>query len=213
MSGISQNKKDARLAVKRLLSLLSDGYLKNADNKIREHLLSLEGFQKSNTIMTYLSLEREVGTLDFAREVLHRRKRLIVPRVQSHPKALIACEIMSLDEGLVPSRYGILEPDKAHIRQVDPYEIEFHVVPGLAFDKKGHRLGRGGGYYDRFLSGISPNAMTVGVCYECQLLDLVPCDSRDMPVQCVVTEKGIYQAAGANQGYFIINDIHSGGSL
>lgn len=196
MSDISQDKKNARLAVKRLLSLLSDGYLKNADNKIREHLLSLEGFQKSKTIMTYLSMEGEVGTLDFAGEVLKRKKRLIVPRVQVHAKALLACEISNLEEGLVPSRYGILEPDKAHIRQIDPYEIEFHVIPGLAFDKKGHRLGRGGGYYDRFLSGISPDAMTIGVCYECQILESVPCDSRDMPVRCVVTEKEIIYPSG-----------------
>ncbi|HRU55501.1 MAG TPA: 5-formyltetrahydrofolate cyclo-ligase [Candidatus Sumerlaeia bacterium] len=197
MSDISQDKKKVRLAIKRQISILSDSYLKNADNKIRENLFALKEFQKSKTVMTYLSIKGEVETLEFAREVLKRKKRLVVPKVQTHPKTLLACEINTLEEGLSPSRYGILEPVNALIRQVDPYEIELHVIPGLAFDKKGHRLGRGGGYYDRFLSDISPNAMTVGVCYECQFLESVPCDSKDVPVRCVVTERGVvYPAEG-----------------
>jgi len=72
-----------------------------------------------------------------------------------------------------------------------PEDIDVAVVPGLAFDRRGHRVGYGGGFYDRFLGRLRPDALTVGICFSVQLVDEVPHGRGDRPVDLVVTEEGL----------------------
>ena len=140
--------------------------------------------------MTYLSLPGEVNTLNLANAALEQGKRLVVPKIKSSSKSLMACEIATL-QGLVPNQYGIMEPDESHTHPFPPGDIEFHVIPGLAFCRTGFRLGRGGGYYDRFLESVSPRAFLVGICYHFQIVDDLPKDPWDKPVHAVISEKGV----------------------
>jgi 5-formyltetrahydrofolate cyclo-ligase len=106
--------------------------------------------------------------------------------------------ITTLQEPWDIHSYGIKEPPK-HYPVIDPFSWEkgivLSVTPGLAFDRKGGRLGRGGGYYDRFFNRCQENLLTLGVCFACQMVDQVPIESHDCPIGGVVTEEGIVPCA------------------
>lgn len=161
------------------------------DGEICNKLLSLPEFQSSHVIMTYLSFSEEVDSFGFAEKVLEKGKRLVVPRVRNNPRGLDACEIHNLEEHLIPNSYGILEPEESEASLVSPEEIDMHVIPALAFDNQGFRLGRGGGYYDRFLGSIAREAFFAGVGYDCQRTDELPREEWDIPVDCIITEEEI----------------------
>jgi 5-formyltetrahydrofolate cyclo-ligase len=100
------------------------------------------------------------------------------------------------EDGWVRGKYGLLEP------RVSPGAVglrsgfDLVVVPGMAFDAMGRRLGKGYGYYDRFLSGLAGSAVTVGLAFSRQLLPEVPVDAWDVPVDAVVTEDGVIRVSG-----------------
>ena len=95
-------------------------------------------------------------------------------------------QLLSFDE-LEPGYYGILTPKKEFIRYIDPKEIDLIIVPGAAFDRQGYRVGFGGGYYDRFLTDL--NCMKISIAFGLQIVDKVPREGHDLPVDMIITEK------------------------
>jgi 5-formyltetrahydrofolate cyclo-ligase len=83
---------------------------------------------------------------------------------------------------------GILQPDPERTRAVEWRTIQVVVLPGLAFDLRGYRLGRGAGYYDRSLPALGPGARRIGLAFECQVVECMPADPHDVPVDRIVTE-------------------------
>jgi len=130
-------------------------------------------------------MPREVETIPMIEESLRLEKRVLAPVTRGE----ISPAEVTFDSGrlsLVPGAFGIMEPAG---KKVPPDEIDFVVVPGLAFDLEGNRLGRGKGYYDRFLRKLKPDAFLCGVAFECQVLEEVPHADEDIPVNALVTEK------------------------
>jgi len=193
LNTITHNKKNLRNIYRERLRLLDPRERGRYDALIADALLSLPEFSRAQTIMTYLSFSGEADTFGFARAVLERGKRLVVPKVVSQSQNLLACEIHDLESGLVKNYYGILEPDQDHTNPVKPEEIDFHVIPGMAFDLEGYRLGHGRGYYDRFLNQISRCSFLAGICYSFQIMDALAHDPWDVPVHCLVTEKEVFR--------------------
>ena len=95
--------------------------------------------------------------------------------------------VEDLARDLKPGRFGLAQPENGV--PIDPRTIDLIFVPAMAYDEGGHRLGRGGGYYDRFLSGRAPEAFRCGVAFECQVLDHIPYKEHDCSVEALVTEK------------------------
>lgn len=147
--------------------------------KIMEQVISLPSFQNARTVMLYASTAREPESHELIKVCL-REKRVFLPKVT---KENITCEVF-LFRDLSPGAHGILEPKYA--KAADPLHIDVILIPGLAFDKKGYRIGHGGGYYDRFLQ--KTGAVKIGVCFEFQLLDKVPKEKHDVKMDVVVTE-------------------------
>ena len=87
-----------------------------------------------------------------------------------------------------PGRWNLMEPDPEHCTVVAPAEIDLLLVPGLAFSRAGGRLGRGGGFYDRFLSEVHPRAVKLGVCFHVQLFPELPLEAHDCAMDQIVTE-------------------------
>jgi len=98
----------------------------------------------------------------------------------------------------VRGNFGIMEPDVSKCEEVLPQEIDLACVPGLSFDLYGNRLGRGQGYYDRFLSQPEFKGKTVGLQFESQLIKKIPTECHDYPVQYLLTEKGLRPAIAAS---------------
>ncbi|MDR2705154.1 MAG: 5-formyltetrahydrofolate cyclo-ligase [Planctomycetaceae bacterium] len=157
---------------------------------ICDRLTELDAFQaarKKNRLMIYLSFGNEVQTTSFL-DVCP----VVVPCCDED--TIVPIRIFSQND-LEPGRFGILEP-KQYVRNdfkrhVTPEQLDVVLVPGFAFDKSGNRLGRGKGYYDRFLSQFTSETLLIGLAFECQIVEQVPVDVWDCPVSIVVTEKRI----------------------
>lgn len=117
-------------------------------------------------------------------------KRFCFPRVVGDTLGFHRCESM---EVLRPGAWKILEPHPERCPVAPVEEIDLVFVPGLAFTRTGGRLGRGGGFYDRFLSGLRPGAVKAGVCFHAQWVAELPMEAHDHEVDVVVTEKDVFR--------------------
>jgi 5-formyltetrahydrofolate cyclo-ligase len=124
---------------------------------------------------------------------LKRQVRTVLPRVDKKEGKLLLYRIISTAE-LVSGPFGIPEPDGTEKMPLLPSEMDFVVVPGVAFDAAGSRIGYGKGYYDRLLAGL--NVPTAGLCFEEQLVEHIPCEPHDRRVTMIITEKRIIHCHG-----------------
>ncbi|MDD2422566.1 MAG: 5-formyltetrahydrofolate cyclo-ligase [Heliobacteriaceae bacterium] len=154
---------------------------------IREQLRRLPVFQKAGTIMVYVDFRQEVATRPLIRRLLREGKQVAVP-VCREAGRLIPAAIKAFPGDLRPGKWGILEPPEDHLDSVDPGELDLVLVPGVAFDRRGNRLGYGAGYYDRFLPLLRPGASKIGLAFALQLVEDVFPGAHDVPVDCIVTE-------------------------
>ena len=154
---------------------------------IKNKLFNEEEFKKAKLVMFYVSLKDEVNTLSMIDEAVKAGKRVCVPVILKEDKRLIAGEIMDRRKDLERRHFGIYQPKEGHVREVPLENIDLVIVPGIAFDKNNVRLGRGHGYYDRFLSGISNHTKTIGLAFDFQVVENLPKDSHDIPVWKTIT--------------------------
>ena len=152
-------------------------------------LTGIEEICRASNLMVYLSFGSEVLTDDLIRWGWGEGKRIAVPLCRPERRELVPCRIDGFDE-LETGHYGIREPKAALVRPVPKGEIEAIIIPAVAFDRQGHRVGYGGGYYDRFLPGV-PQAVKIGVALACQIVDGIPPDAHDAPADVIVTDEGI----------------------
>ncbi|MBL7071832.1 MAG: 5-formyltetrahydrofolate cyclo-ligase [Candidatus Omnitrophica bacterium] len=149
---------------------------------LREKLFSLDEFKKAKCVMFYVSKHYEVDTHKMIDESIAIGKKVVVPITLKEEKTLKPSELRDREKELIKSHYGIHEPHEKHIRPISLEEVDLMVVPGLAFDKSGHRLGHGGGYYDRFLEKAPGSVITVGLAFEFQMVNELPRHDTDIPV-------------------------------
>ena len=159
------------------------------DNKILDKLYESEYYRKSKKIFIYISYDSEINTKGIINKALEDNKKVYVPRTEFKNRLMDAVEIMSLDN-LVESDFGILEPS---IKEpyIDPNELDLIVVPGVAFDKQGGRMGYGAGFYDRYFKKINKDIIKLALAYEFQTLEKVPMNELDIPVDCIITENEV----------------------
>ncbi len=137
------------------------------------------------TVMSYLAFGSEVDLSDVHDAVFAAGGRILVPRVEA-PR-IVAVELVPDGDAPV-SRFGIREPTGP---EVEPATIDLVLVPGVAFDRSGRRLGYGAGYYDQFLTRVAPGTPLVGICFSVQIADRVPSEPHDRTVDVVITERGL----------------------
>ncbi len=150
-------------------------------------------YRRSDTVMAYASFGSELQTDEFMRHVLHQGKILLLPRVNLQKGSLDLYRVRDPVRDLRVGTWGIREPRPDRCVRVDPHAIDFVLVPGLAFDARGGRLGYGGGFYDKLLAhGLSPCVWLVAGAFKSQMVEKVPVDGHDVPMDVVVTENGHY---------------------
>ena len=130
--------------------------------------------------MLFLSLEREIDTTFALETAFSEEKTVLVPKVIWEDSKIVPVRLASLDDACEPDRYGLRNPIQAET--VPAGEIDLVIVPGLAFDTQAKRLGRGGGFYDRFLADPALGAGRCGLAFHEQLLPEVPAESNDQSV-------------------------------
>lgn len=151
------------------------------------YVTALPQYQTAKTVFCYVSFGSEPLTHALLARMRSDGKRVAVPRCEGG--GVMKAKLISSPDELQKGMYGILEPSAA-APEVPFSEISLAVVPCVACDRTGMRLGRGGGYYDRFLE--SSSAYSVCLCYEALLMPQVPREAHDRAVNAVVTERGVY---------------------
>ncbi|MEM3712317.1 MAG: 5-formyltetrahydrofolate cyclo-ligase [Thermoproteota archaeon] len=184
------------IVLKRILSLTEE-QKRSKSLAIISRLKQLEEFSKAKVVMTYVSKSDEVDTIELIKDMLRSGKRVIVPVVDKEKKELIPCEISSLEE-LGLGTFGVMEPKPNGVNVVDLNEIDLVIVPGRAFDKKCNRLGRGMGYFDRFLKK-QIRGKVIGLAFSEQVFESIPIDENDVGVDAVVTEYSVIRRGGSWQ--------------
>lgn len=170
---------------------LNNEFVNNNSKIIFENLLNIDIFRLSNNIMIYIDFCNEVKTINIIEYLLSIDKNVIVPISLTSSKELLPSQILNTSEDLDIGSYGILEPKKDKIREFNPNNLDLIIMPGIGFDKKGNRIGFGAGYYDRFISKLSKHIPTIALAYEFQIIENIPYDIHDRPVDYIITEKRI----------------------
>ncbi|MBN2437427.1 MAG: 5-formyltetrahydrofolate cyclo-ligase [Deltaproteobacteria bacterium] len=156
---------------------------------IVRRLTELRELREASTLMVFLSFGSEVLIDDLLRWGWDAGKRIVIPLCRPEGRGLTPCLLGSFAE-LETGHYGIREPKVETIRPVLPREIDAVLVPAVAFDRRGYRVGYGGGYYDRFLPEV-PRAARIGAAFSCQIVADIPVDSHDVAADRIVTEEEI----------------------
>ncbi len=155
-----------------------------------DRLRDVSAVKSGTTVLVYFALPFEVNIDSLIQNWLVNGVVVAAPRVDWSGATMTAARLTNLSTGLISGRHGTREPSGAQL--VDPEQIDLAVIPGLAFDAEGGRLGRGGGFYDRFLAELRrvSDASLVGVAFDEQIVPRIPMEEHDVPVQTVVTPSG-----------------------
>lgn len=154
---------------------------------------SLPIYQSAACIMTYLSAFREPDTAALIAACQAAQKKIVVPVTHMDTRQL-TLSYLRTPADVIKGAYGISEP--MHIVPASESEIDIIIIPGLAFDQSGSRLGFGEGYYDRLLQHT--HAYKIGFCYDFQLIEHIPVQRHDIPVDMIITETQVLTLNGGS---------------
>jgi 5-formyltetrahydrofolate cyclo-ligase len=180
--------KDKASLRKHFLKLLKEQNKEDALQKsavVAEQLWKLPVIKAAQGIMFYVSMPGEVDTLAMIEKALSSGKRVVLPIVEQNQRILIPTLISSMQD-LHQGTYGIAEPVFDRAKVAGAKDIDAVIVPGLAFDKDHNRLGRGLGYYDRFLGTLPKEINTIGLAFDFQLTDSLPTQAHDVRLHHVI---------------------------
>lgn len=190
--------KDKRQIRKEVLDirkrLLKDEVVKNSI-LITNKLTAFDKLINSSCIMAYMDFKNEVITEFLIDHCLNLGKTVALPVIDSIDgvKKIFAYEIKDRNNELKPGAYGILEPVRQLSRRIDPKEIDMVIVPGVAFDINGNRIGYGAGCYDVFLREVKERCKKVGVAFEFQVFSCIPKDEHDISMDAIFTENRVIE--------------------
>ncbi len=188
---IDEQRRRLRAEVLRARDDLGPAGRRGKSAAIHAALADLDMVRRARVIMVYLHFRSEVETLPALAAHLPPGCRLVVPLTRVKEKRLEVFQLTDPDRQLRPGYCGILEPDPAASQRQDPAAIDLVLVPGSVFDRRGGRLGYGGGYYDRFLAQAAPQAARIGLAFDLQVVEALPLLPHDQQLHQLVTESGV----------------------
>lgn len=174
------DKKELRRMIREKKRAMSEQQINDASARLAEKFFKTEYYQHAKTIYGYLPYNQEVRTVPMLQQALREGKQVAVPKVYGDEMRFILIKDLS---AIAPGYAGIPEPIAD--APVAEDKTALVLMPGLAFDPNGHRVGYGGGFYDRFLED-EPNHPTVALCYDFQMLPKIETEEHDIPVDCVI---------------------------
>jgi 5-formyltetrahydrofolate cyclo-ligase len=191
MDRILSEKKALRSEILKKRIEIPDEKITADSNIIINKLLELEAYKRSRTIMCFVDFKKEVRSRLIIEQALAKDKRVLVPIITKDTdgrKVMRASHLISFEDDLESGTMGILEPKPECRRYVDPFEIDFFVVPGVAFDVHKNRLGYGAGFHDAMFQLVRRDCRKVAVCFDFQVFEHIPIMDYDVPVDMILTE-------------------------
>ncbi len=194
MGVIKINKESVRKQFIDMRNKLERSDLLNKSKCITQVLKQLECVNNAKNIMCFVSFGTEVYTHELIKEWIHEGKQVSVPCVANYTKEtrnMHGVKISDFDELTEGGKYGILEPKFIEGNIIPPNMFDVIIVPGNVFDINKNRIGYGAGFYDSFLSKVPRECCKIGVGFDFQVLDKIPFDEHDVPLDLIITEKRI----------------------
>ena len=182
-----KQKKEIRKQLKMERENMKPEKVAELSQKICKHILSSDAFQGAQWIFAYYPLENEADVKTVAQAAWSCGKKVAFPKVFGDDMQYY--QVDSFEE-FEPGAFGVMEPPENHL--ADPVGEVLVLVPGVAFDRQGNRMGFGRGYYDRYLA-FRPDYHRMGIAYSCQVLEEIPVEETDIPQEMVATEQGIWK--------------------
>ncbi|MFH1545459.1 MAG: 5-formyltetrahydrofolate cyclo-ligase [archaeon] len=175
-------------------NLLSKLEVFEKSNEIKEKLLELPEFIEAKTIMSYISFRNEARTHELIKESIKKNKRIVIPITDFKKKKIYLSEVRDFEKELISSRIGLFQPKREFLRPVNEKELELIIVPGIAFDEKGCRIGFGKGYYDSFLKKVKKSVPVIALAFENQISNKkLPSKKHDKHAHKIITEKRVIE--------------------
>jgi len=187
----AENKDFLRELIKKKRRELPDSEIKKKSQKISENLFSIEELNQAQNIALYISFNNEVETKPIIEKLWKLGKNVFVPVMKEEKEEHLYFSKINSFENLVETERGIFEPKEELF--ISPNKIELFIVPGLAFDKKGNRVGWGKGFYDRFFNFNKISAKKIGLAFEFQIVEKISHKSHDVRMGLIVTENEVFQ--------------------
>ena len=185
------NKEEIRRKIlKERLSLSSED-IRDKSHQVFLNLAETVEYRNSQNIMFYVATRSEVQTEEMIKMSIKMGKNVFVPIILPECLNLAPSKIFDFDIELEKGKKGILEPKKEYYRLFPSENIDLIIVPGVVFDLRGNRIGRGFGYYDNFLRKIRTSTKVIALAFEMQIVKKIPVDKNDIPVDKIITESRI----------------------
>lgn len=196
MTDASEQKEAIRNEMRERLRELDQAETVARSTEVCRRVAAWEGFGRAGVVMLYLPIGGEVDVAGLALRAFQDGKSVCVPRMDWKFRRMTAVEIRGFDDEFEQRQHGVREPVSG--RAIPIEEIDLVIVPGLAFDPSCRRLGRGGGFYDRFLAHPAlgaHGASLCGVCFDFQVIDEAPAEEHDVPLTAVATDRRLITAS------------------
>ncbi|HEV7589131.1 MAG TPA: 5-formyltetrahydrofolate cyclo-ligase [Longimicrobium sp.] len=188
-------KAELRAEARRRLRALGAQAKAAAEAEIGRRVWEVPEVAAARTLLLFADLPEEVSTDAIAAEAMRRGLTVVYPRTVPDTRGMTLHRVASLDH-LRTGSYGIREPDVERCPEVAEASIDVALVPGLAWDRRGSRLGRGAGYYDRLFGNAAWRGFRCGIFFSLQEVESVPAEPWDLPLNGVVTEQEVWRVGG-----------------
>lgn len=186
LASLRSRKESIRKRILAKLKCLKSSERRTKSLRIKEKLFRSSEFKNAKTIMFFVSRKDEVDTFIMIRQAVKMGKRVAVPSIQKNSKKLLVSLIRDIDNELVKGPFSIYQPSKEHLKPIKPDKLDLIITPGIAFTREGLRLGRGKGYFDRFLKTVPKGVKKIGISFGFQILKKLPISFHDVPVDRVI---------------------------
>ena len=185
------NKEEIRRKILKKRLSLSPEDIRDKSRQVFLNLTETVEYRNSQNIMFYVATRSEVQTEEMIKMSIKMGKNIFVPIILPECINLTPSKIFDFDTELEKGKMGILEPKKEYYRLFPPEDIDLIIMPGVAFDFNGNRIGRGLGYYDNFLRKVRSSAKIIALAFEIQIVKKIITDKNDILVHKIITEKRI----------------------
>ncbi|MHC4994910.1 MAG: 5-formyltetrahydrofolate cyclo-ligase [Planctomycetota bacterium] len=185
----TDHKEAVRSELRQRLKAMNPKAIHEQSQRAASQLAATKEFQRARALMIFLPLEHEIDACPIALRAWQAGKTVTSPLVNHNQKRMLPVELCSLDEPMDVDRYGVRTPRTGEVFPIEM--IDLVIAPGLGFDRAGHRIGRGGGYYDRFLSHRDFNGVVCGLALSEQVVEAVPTDDHDARLNMLVTDREV----------------------
>lgn len=191
MDNVKEKKSEIRSNIAEMIGSLSESELSAKYKKIEDRLFEFANFLESTIALLYLNCSNEVDSRAIVGRCLKSKKILVLPAFHPAKHTMALMKVDNLKTDLKPGPRGIPEPDKGRCKTVPIDRIDIAIIPGIAFDEKGGRIGTGEGYYDRLIPKLPITTRKVSLALEGQIIQQVPMESQDKHVDIIITDERI----------------------